>query len=193
MRKIFFVICLYCFISFSVYADDTKYIEYLSLSSVEEVSFIVGEGDDMIAITRVMRPCGRNKGYLQPMSPAKGVKTLTEVDMLHALNDEDGMIVDMRLESNYLAETIPTAVNFPYVDIADHMGEFGCVKKTKGQWDCSKAKTIYAFCNGPACTQSPTGIRTIIGHGFPAEKIFYYRGGMLVWSAIGLTTVEGDF
>jgi hypothetical protein len=29
--------------------------------------------------------------------------------------------------------------------------------------------------------------------GFPATKIYYYRGGMLDWDALGLTTVKGEF
>ncbi|GIR69462.1 MAG: hypothetical protein CM15mP74_07130 [Halieaceae bacterium] len=36
-------------------------------------------------------------------------------------------------------------------------------------------------------------MRAMIRDGFPAEKIHYYRGGMLDWDALGLTTVEGDF
>ena len=46
---------------------------------------------------------------------------------------------------------------------------------------------------GPVCPQSPTAMRAMIRDGFPAEKIYYYRGGMLDWDALGLTTVEGDF
>jgi hypothetical protein len=29
--------------------------------------------------------------------------------------------------------------------------------------------------------------------GFPMSKVIYYRGGMLAWKALGITTVEGDF
>jgi len=39
----------------------------------------------------------------------------------------------------------------------------------------------------------PTAMRVLVRNGFPAEKIFYYRGGMLNWDALGLTTVPGDF
>jgi hypothetical protein len=29
--------------------------------------------------------------------------------------------------------------------------------------------------------------------GFPASKIYYYRGGMLDWSALGFPVLKGDF
>jgi hypothetical protein len=41
------------------------------------------------------------------------------------------------------------------------------------------------------CVQSPAGIARIVHMGFPANKISYYRGGMMDWEALGLTTVKG--
>ena len=166
--------------------------ERLSLFKYGDTSFLVGDGDDALDIHRVMRPCGKNKGFIQPLIPAEGVTLVSEIDVMHALNDEDARIVDMRLENEYLDETIPKAINVPYLDVEPHMEELGCQKKAD-TWECSDVKKIYAFCNGAVCTKSPIGIRALIALGFPAQKIFYYRGGMLVWSAVGLNVVEGDF
>jgi hypothetical protein len=33
----------------------------------------------------------------------------------------------------------------------------------------------------------------MVRRGFPPEKIYYYRGGMLDWTALGLTTAKGAF
>ena len=41
-------------------------------------------------------PCARNKGWLQPLIPAPGVPPVTEIEMLHAMNDAGAMIADMR-------------------------------------------------------------------------------------------------
>ncbi len=71
------------------------------------------------------------------------------------------------------------------------MDELGC-SKTAGKWDCSKAKKVYAFCNGPVCPQSPTAINAMIRDGFPADKIYYYRGGMLDWDALGFPIVKDE-
>jgi rhodanese-related sulfurtransferase len=45
------------------------------------------------------------------------------------------------------------------------------------------------WCNGPWCGQSPRAIRALISLGYPAEKLYYYRGGMQMWQSLGLTTV----
>ena len=60
-------------------------------------------------------------------------------------------------------------------------------------WDCSKAKKVYAFCNGPVCPQSPTAINAMVRDGFPVDKIYYYRGGMLDWDALGFPIVKDEF
>ncbi|MBT3431411.1 MAG: rhodanese-like domain-containing protein, partial [Candidatus Thioglobus sp.] len=50
------------------------------------------------------------------------------------------------------------------------------------------AKTIYNFCNGAWCGQSPASIRALLAIGYPEHKIKYYRGGMNAWKSLGLTT-----
>ena len=36
-------------------------------------------------------------------------------------------------------------------------------------------------------------IKAMLREGYPADKIFYYRGGMQAWHILGLTVVEGTF
>ena len=68
------------------------------------------------------------------------------------------------------------------------LGWFGADQKT-ASWDFSDAKELVLWCNGPWCGQSPRAIQGLLDHGFPAEKISYYRGGMQMWKVLGLTTV----
>lgn len=56
-------------------------------------------------------------------------------------------------------------------------------------FDFSNAKSLLLFCNGPWCDQSPRAIRGLRKIGYPAHKLFYYRGGMQNWLIMGLTTV----
>ena len=73
-----------------------------------------------------------------------------------------------------------------------NMDQFGCEKEGEG-WSCADVTTkIYAFCNSSTCPQSPSGIRAMIREGYPAELIYYYRGGYQDWTIHGLTTVEGE-
>ncbi len=68
------------------------------------------------------------------------------------------------------------------------LGLFGANAKTD-TWDFSNAKDLLLWCNGPWCGQSPRAIKALIDHGFPPEKISYYRGGMQMWKILGLTVV----
>lgn len=157
----------------------------------KDTVFIAGSGDEAIEITRTMTSCAKNKGWLQPLIPVEGVTPVTEIEVLHAMNDDNALIIDMREPNWYFDATIPTAINIPYTDVALRMDELGC-EKTDGAWNCSAAKDVYGFCNGPVCPQSPTAMKAMVRDGFPAENIYYYRGGMMDWDVLGLTTVEGE-
>jgi len=187
------LISLLLCLSSSVYADSkSKKVEYLGLFDAKTKSYKVGSGEDAIEIKRTMTSCGKNKGWFQPFVPVKGITAVTEAEMLHALNDKEAIVVDMRTSDYYFKETIPTAINIPFGDIELRLNELGCEQKGE-DWDCSNAKIVYGFCNGPVCPQSPIAMKVMVRNGFPAEKIFYYRGGMLDWDALGLTTVKGEF
>ena len=174
---------------------------FFATASVAENLRIVGQdtvfvttlpsGEEM-TITRQMTPCAKNKGWLQPLVPEPGIVPVTEIEVLNAIGDANTILIDMRTQEWFIDATIPGAVNIPYTEVAMRMDELGC-SRANGVWDCSGAKSVVGFCNGPVCPQSPTAMKAMIRDGFPAEKISYYRGGMLDWDALGLTTVEGDF
>ena len=44
--------------------------------------------------------------------------------------------------------------------MVDRLNELGRAKSGQA-WNCADAKKVYAFCNGPACPQSPIAIRAI--------------------------------
>ena len=73
--------------------------------------------------------------------------------------------------------------------VAAPLGWFGADQKTQ-TWDFTDAKELLLWCNGPWCGQSPRAIKGLISHGYPAEKIHYYRGGMQMWKILGLTIVK---
>lgn len=159
----------------------------------KETAITVSGPDGDIVIERVMTSCAKNKGWLQPMVPVPGVTPAGEIEVLQGLQDPDTLVIDMREIDWYVEATIPTAINIPYTEVADRLDELGCTP-TGGEprWDCSAAKTVIAFCNGPVCPQSPTAIKAMDREGFPMSKVMYYRGGMLDWDALGFTTVAGD-
>lgn len=130
------------------------------------------------------RPCPNF--CIQPMSPAEGVSTVGELEVLAALQDPEAIVVDSRVLSDYRGGTIPGAVHIPYTETVDRLDELGCEVDFDG-FVCDAARPVLLFCNGPWCGQSPTAIRRMIEAGFPADKISYYRGGMQVWRMLGLS------
>jgi len=135
---------------------------------------------------RTSRPCPNF--CIQPMSPAEGVTTIGELEMIAALEDPAVIVTDSRVRADYMGGTIPGAVHLPYTEVTDRLDVLGCEVDFDG-FDCTNASHVVLFCNGPWCGQSPTAIRRMIEAGFPAERISYYRGGMQVWRMLGLTVV----
>uniref|UniRef100_UPI00404897E6 rhodanese-like domain-containing protein n=1 Tax=Aliarcobacter sp. TaxID=2321116 RepID=UPI00404897E6 len=141
-------------------------------------------------------------GKIAPIKYSEKVETFGEVEVLDfiekAKNDETMMLVDSRTENWFFHETIPSAVNVPYIymkqsqypDEFEEYIEILGVKKANGKYDFKNAKTILMFCNGAWCGQSPESMKALIAIGYPEEKLKWYRGGMQSWLSLGLTTVK---
>ncbi|WP_439523894.1 rhodanese-like domain-containing protein [Marivita sp.] len=138
---------------------------------------------------RTSRPCPNF--CIQPMIPADGVTTIGELELIEFIQDPEAVVVDSRTPDWFEGGTIPGAINIPYTYVLDELGQLGCEPDFEG-WDCADAKQVALFCNGIWCGQSPTAIRNMIEAGFPAERIFYYRGGMQVWRLLGLTVAGNE-
>lgn len=127
---------------------------------------------------------------VQPMQVAPGVTTVGEIELLK-FAEKGGKLIDGRTLEWHLDGTIPSAINMPYTAMASRLDEIGCTGR-QGDWDCTNAEEVLLFCNGPWCGQSPMAIKAMLREGYPAEKIYYYRGGMQAWHGLGLTVVEGQ-
>lgn len=134
------------------------------------------------------------------------------------LLDGTGLIVDARTPAWHKRGTIPGSVNIPFttfgpdsdesqlIDVMKklgvrHRGEVNGLARNlekigllssdlrNDDWDFMGAKDLILWCNGPWCGQSPRAINLLLKLGYPAEKLYYYRGGMQMWQLFGLTTV----
>ncbi len=148
--------------------------------------------------SKTSRPCP--PFCIHPMKAAAGVETIGEIELLdflqHEVADQTGLLVDARMTTWYDSETIPGAINIPFVifttpsERRDRVFELlGARMTDSGEFDYRQALTLALFCNGPWCDQSPRAIRALIRVGYPASKLRYYRGGMQMWKLFGLTTV----
>ena len=157
------------------------------------------------AFAKTSRPCP--PFCIQPTAPftPAEVDTVTELDIIHAARDVAGgdkglVVIDARTPGWAKKGTIPHSVNVPFTKLnskalaKDPMAvvdiltaQFG-VKDMDGVLNYDNAKTLYLFCNGSWCGQSPAAIRALLTMGYPQDKIKYYRGGMNSWKSLGLTT-----
>ncbi|MBI4742929.1 MAG: rhodanese-like domain-containing protein [Betaproteobacteria bacterium] len=194
-------------LSFSAHAQETKvgitdaiaYVDVTHNGQKVRIQRIQDQGNKIIDdFAKTSRPCP--PFCIHPMSAAPGVETIGELELLGFLGKEvksgAGVLVDARLPEFYKAETIPSAINIPFSIVKPdnpHMDKvlaaLGVRKGADGKADFSAAKTLVMFCNGVWCDQSPRAIQGLIGFGYPAAKLKYYRDGMQMWRLLGLTTV----
>ena len=191
---------------------DNKQVTYLVKRKIPDICKKVPITNEMLwtgnfANAKVPEACKstyvHTKGKLLPMHLDEDLETYGELEVLIFIKemqkDDSMLLVDSRKKSWYNYRTIPGAVNMPFVYFKDRKNyEFhfeyalkymGVTKDSDGEYNFDKAKTLLLFCNGPWCAQSPHAIRALVKMGYPANKIFYYRGGMQNWQILGLTTV----
>ena len=143
---------------------------------------------------------------IQPATLAPGVETIAEIEMLDYLKrmsegDDSIVVIDSRTPAWVAKGTIPGAINIPWTSLnpakgADPIsigeileGRFNA-RNLEGLWDFRDARVLVMFCNGMWCGQSPNNIKNLLGFGYPAHKIKWYRGGMQNWEILGLTTAK---
>lgn len=141
-------------------------------------------------------------GKISPIKYSDKVETYGEVEVLEfiekAKNNKNMLLIDSRTENWFYHETIPSAINVPYLytkksqypdEFKEYLEIFG-VKEVNGKYDFTNAKELLLFCNGAWCGQSPESLKELIAIGYPEEKLKWYRGGMQSWLSLGLTTVK---
>ena len=143
---------------------------------------------------------------IQPATLGPGVETIAELELLDYLKrksegDDSILVIDSRTSAWVAKGTIPGAINIPWTSLNQAKGadpiSIGEILQERfnalnlgGLWDFSKARTLVMFCNGMWCGQTPDNIRSLLGFGYPANKIKWYRGGMQSWELLGLTTAK---
>lgn len=142
---------------------------------------------------------------IQPSELAPGVRTIAELEVLHFLKkisdgDASVLVIDSRTPAWVAKGIIPGTVNIPWDTLEIGKSNPAAVQtllenqlgaeRRDGFWNFDKAKTLVLFCNGSWCGQSPTTIKGLLGIGYPAHKLLWYRGGMQDWESLGLTTLK---
>jgi rhodanese-related sulfurtransferase len=179
------VVCALSVLGTQVFAADPEPLNIVP--DVKSISFDSREGP--VTIGRYSNDIMLVKGSIRPMAPTPGVTPVGELEVLDALQDSAYIVVDTRTVQTQYGGTIPGSVNVPFNEVTDRLDELGC-SGSSDAWSCEQALNVVLYCNGPNCGQSPIAMAAMVEAGFPADKISYYRGGMLAWTSLGLTTRE---
>jgi len=153
---------------------------------------------------KTSRPCP--PFCIHAISAAPGVATIAELEVLDFLETEvatgKGLLVDARVPEWFAKSTIPGAVNIPFPtleetnpfrdEILKAIGAIPLGAEGDDEWDFNNAMDLALFCNGPWCDQSPRAIRALVAVGYPPSKLRYYRGGIQMWSLLGLTLRQSN-
>jgi rhodanese-related sulfurtransferase len=118
-------------------------------------------------------------GEIQPISAADEVRTVGEIEVINHIKNKLP-IVDVRVQGTKYGKSIPGAVNIPLNELSHQME---ALDRT--------VQTVF-FCNGPQCPQSQKAINMLLEAGYPAQKMWYYRGGMHNWITLGRPVVEEE-
>lgn len=144
-------------------------------------------------------------GKIQPMSIAKGILTVGEIEVLDFIKNRlmkepnKYVLVDSRRPNWFEVSTIPGAVNIPYDEMSydkDFEEDFARmlkhlnIKKVGDKFDFSEVKTALLFCNASWCGQSPQAIKILLAMGYPKEKLLWFRGGLQDWVLSGFNVVK---
>lgn len=180
-------------------AEDLPYVEVNHQGIKVKIKRIQDTSNKLVDdFAKTSRPCP--PFCIHPIQAAPGVRTIGELELLDFLRtgvaEGNGLLIDARMPDWYQTETIPGAVNIPFViftrqsEKLDRILELlGVTKNDSGEYQFGNAKHLSLFCNGPWCDQSPRAIKGLLNIGYPPEKLAYYRGGMQLWKLFGLTTV----
>lgn len=179
--------------------DDTLNVGF-SVGGVEH-SFAQATAIDTAQVASHFRTSTTCNGpCLAPLTAANNVTTIGEREVISFVATKvasgDGLLIDSRNINDRGTGFISTSVNIPGAllqpgnpfinDILQAMG----AQELQGALNFADVLPLVVFDDGPSTLDAPDLISTLIDLGYPADKISYYRGGMLVWTALGLNTVD---
>lgn len=141
-----------------------------------------------------------NPDCIVPLIAAVGVETVIEPDVLefliNAVAENQGLLVDARMPDARALGYIPGSVSLPFETLAPENAFRDDILKALGArafedvFNFVDAQNLVVFDNGPSQNDAGILISHLLEAGYPADRIRYYRGGMQVWSVVGLTVQE---
>lgn len=145
------------------------------------------------------RPADCEGICVAPMQVAEDVATIGELDVIDFIATSvvtgAGLLIDSRMPEDRSA-TITGSVNVPGALLGDDnpfrsdiLVALGA-RQFEGVYNFADAIPLVVFDNGPTDDAAAAMVVALVDLGYPVDRIEYYRGGVQVWAALGLTTEE---
>lgn len=137
---------------------------------------------------------------IAPLSAVEGVATVAEFEVISFLAENvasgDGLLIDTRPIDARDAGAIAASISVPAElldpnnpfrkDILVAMG----AREFDGALNFADAMPLTIYDNGPLENDAARSVSLLVEAGYPKDKIKYYRGGIQVWTALGLSIEE---
>ena len=145
-------------------------------------------------------PASCDPDCIVPQRVADGIETVTEPEVLEFLVNgvaqSQGLLVDSRMPAGRSMGFVPGSVSLPHETMSENSAFRDDILKALGArafedvFNFADAQSLVVFDNGPSQNAAGLLIAHLLEVGYPPEKLRYYRGGMQVWSVVGLTVQE---
>jgi len=179
---------------------------FANVATAQQSAIFAGTETVTFSINGIEYQIQRNGSACPPacltaQEPAMGVTPMAELELIAFLQGPVsagmGLLIDTRLPAEFRDGAIPGAINIPHPTLApdnpfrrEIFKALGAVQKDAG-WDFSASKTLALYCDGPSCPFAAAAIRDLVGAGYPAARLHYYRGGVQSWTEQGLNLDRG--
>lgn len=127
----------------------------------------------------------------------RSISNASELEVLDFLTatvaNGQGLLIDARMEDARARGFIAGSINMPHALLAeenpfakDILVAMGAAK-TDSSLNFDNVLPVIVFDDGPTTNDAQKLVEALVLAGYPAGQIRYYRGGMLMWSAVGLS------
>jgi len=143
------------------------------------------------------RPINCGGVCIAPMRISPLIETIAEPEVISFVASEvaggRGLLLDSRTPADRATGFIPGSINVPVAllepdnpFLPDILVAMGAAQTDSGM-NFANALPLVVYDDGPTTEDAPDLIAALQAAGYPADKIRYYRGGLQIWSALGLT------
>jgi len=171
-----------------VFQGQTLNIAQASRADLDRLAVVSRQSEDCTGIC------------IAPLLAVEGIETVAEFDVITFIAETvaagGGLLIDSRPLDARDAGAIAASISVP-TELLDAANPFRNdilvamgAREFEGTLNFADAMPLMVYDNGPLANDAARSVSLLVEAGYPREKIKYYRGGLQVWTALGLSIEE---